>query len=279
MSRHEPMGISYGAWLGMVGMAIVGVASAGFAVVAAFGAAYDGSSTLVVFAVFAGLTVIPAAILWFIGNRYVRAGAVGLAVAFLSASLYVLWSPWATMNEGEVERAKAEALASGNPAFYLGEEVDGYPLNDYYLGSDQANFFYGECHEDPDLAGERMRAHPHAYGTSRSTPRGRTSRSAGMRSPGACARPPWRESPRRTSAIVMLGVNEVVLFTGKSQVRIVVEAEPSVEEQLQLAGEVRQVGDTEAATRFPLQDGTSSPTSMTTVNPCPEGATFRRLDD
>ena len=79
---------------------------------------------------------------------------MGLAAAFLSASVLVLWSPWATLSEGEVERAKSEALASGNPAFYLGDEVNGYPLNDYYLGPDQANFFYGECHDDPSTAGD-----------------------------------------------------------------------------------------------------------------------------
>ena len=251
MSRHQPLGVSYGAWLGMVGMAIVGVASAGFAVVVAFVAGYYGSSTLVFFAVFAGLTVIPAAILWLIGNRYVRAGAVGLAVAFLSASLYWLWSPWATMSEGEVERAKAEALASGNPAFYLGDEVDGYPLNDYNLGPDVFAFFYGECHEDPDMAGEVDEGSPACIWDVEVYTSWENVTIGGDAIAGCVRRAPVAGVPTVHLRDQEVGSNEVVLFTGKSQVRIVVEAEPSVEEQLQLAGEVRRVGDTEAATSLP----------------------------
>ena len=195
MSRHQPPGMSYGAWLGMAGMAIIGVAAAGIAIVAAFFAAFGGAGTFAVYAVFAGLTAVPAIVLWLKGNRYLRASAAGLAASLLSASVYVLLSPWATMGEGEVERAKAEAVASGNPAFYLGDEVDGYPLNDYYLGSDQANFFYGECRQDPNTADDPDP--PACTWDVEVYTSGPMSPSVGTRSPGVSARNPWRESPLR----------------------------------------------------------------------------------
>jgi hypothetical protein len=238
--------MSYGAWLGMLGMGIVGVAVAGIAVLAAFFVAYGGAGTLAVYVVFAGLTVVPAILLWLPGNRYLRAGAVGLAAAFLSASVLVLWSPWATLSEGEVERAKSEALASGNPAFYLGDEVNGYPLNDYYLGPDQANFFYGECHDDPSTAGDPDPP-PCIWDVEVYT--WWTAVTIGGDAIAGCVRQaPVAGVPTAHLHDQVLGSNEVVIFTGKSQVTIAVEAESSVEEQLEIARKVRRVGDAEPAT-------------------------------
>ena len=249
MSRHEPLGMSYGSWLGMAGMAILGVAAAGVAAIAAFAVAYGGGSNATVFTVFVGLTVIPAAILWFAGNRFVRAGAAGLAAAFLAVSAYVLWSPWATMSDGEVERAKSEALASGNPAYYLGDEVDGYPLNDYYLGSDQANFFYGECHDNPDDAGGE--GTPACIWDLEIYTSWEDVTIGGDAIAGCVRQAPVAGVPTARLRDPMLGVNEVVLFTGKSQVTIAVESEPGLEKQLEIAGEVRRVGDAGAATTLP----------------------------
>ncbi len=249
MSRHQPPGMSYGAWLGMAGMAIIGVAAAGIAIVAAFFAAFGGAGTVAVYAVFASLTAVPAIVLWLKGNRYLRASAAGLAASLLSASVYVLLSPWATMGEGEVERAKAEALASGHPAFYLGDEVKGYPLNDYYLGSDQANFFYGECRQDPNTADD---PDPPVCTWDIEVYTFWTDVTIGGDAIAGCVRQePVAGVPTAHLHDAMLGSNEVVLFTGKSQVTIAVEAKPSVEEQLEIAGKVRRVGDAEPAASLP----------------------------
>lgn len=237
--------ISVGSWLGMAGMAVVGIAGGALALVAVFLVllGFEELTQTAAFVVFAGLTMFPSTILWLKGNRYLRGTAVGLAIAFLSATFVVMvWHPWDTMSDEEVERAKAEVLASGHPAFYLGDEVEGFPLNIYELDVEQANFFYGDCRpaEDADPEAECIAdisihnwwSEPYVGGYAK----------------GACVRQeavagvPTVHIDHRESA-----TDAVVLFTGDSQVTIEV-ADSSLEETLRIAREVRPVGAQEAAT-------------------------------
>ena len=247
MIRRQPGGMSAGAWLGMASMAVLGVAGGALALIAAFAVGFGGAGEIVVFAVFAGLTVIPATILWLIGNRHLRAGAIGLAAAFLILTYVVYVShPWDTMNDEEVERAKADVLAAGHPAFYLGDEVDGYPLNDYFLDSDEVIFHYGECHPDP----EQTEGGCVDWDVRVDTSWGDVT-IGGDAIAGCVRQEPVAGVPTVYLHDEQLGSDEVALFTGDSQVTFDVEAQSSLEEKLQIARRVRQVGESEAATSLP----------------------------
>jgi hypothetical protein len=242
MSRRETGRISVGSWLGITGMALVGIAGGALALVAAGFVTFGSGSDTAAFVVFAGLTVIPSTMLWRNGNRYRRGTAIGLAVAFLSATFVVWgWHPWDTMSDEEVERAKAEVLASGHPAFYLGDEVEGYPLNEYFLGEGYADFRYGECHPVPNSEGECVPD----IAIHNEWPDVRTGGDviAGCVRQAAVAGVPTVHLEHE-----QLGFdNQVALFTGDSTVTIEV-ADSSLEEKLRIAREVRPVGAREAAT-------------------------------
>ena len=187
----------------------------------------------------------PAAALWLTRNRYWRALAVGLSGFWVVACVLLVWDPWATMDAGEVEAAKAEARAFGHPTFYLSDRVDGHPLNGYLLAPDQANFRYGDC---PDLLNgpdEPCRWDVEIYNFW-------TDVTIGGDAIAGCT----RQVPVAGVPTVYLHhevhiSDQIVLFTGDTEVSIEVGGESSLKEKLRIAREVRPVGQSEAATSLP----------------------------
>jgi hypothetical protein len=224
-------------------MAVLGIAGGALALVAAGFVTFGGSDT-VALRVFAGLTVIPSTLLWLKGSRYRRATAIGLAVAFLTAAFVVwVWHPWDTMSDAEIERAKAEVLASGHPAVYLGDEVEGYPLNEYFLGEGQAGFLYGECHPSPDDAEGGCTAWDLTVSNFWRDVIGGDLLEGCIRQDAVAGVPTVYLAHEQGGSD-----DEVVLFTGDSSVAIGFAADSSLEEKLRIAREVRPVGAPEAAT-------------------------------
>lgn len=246
MSRRGPNGISAGSWLGMASMAAVGVVGGALALVAGMYTELAGQGRTAGYVVFAGLTVIPSMLLWRTGNRYLRGTAVGLAGAFLIVLILIAWHPWATMSDEEVERAKAEVLASGHPAVYLGDAVAGYPLNEYDLGGGEANFYYGSCHPRADDVEEVCAAWDISIHNSW------RNLTIGEDAIAGCVRQaPVAGVPTVHLHDPSVGSDEVVLLTGDSQVTIRAAADSSLEWKLRIAREVRRVGAAEAATSLP----------------------------
>lgn len=156
----------------------------------------------------------------------------------------MVWHPWDTMSDEEVERAKAEVLASGHPAFYLGDEVEGYPLNEYILRGDQAGFLYGECHPGPDVAEGGCTAWDILiYNEWRDVTIGGDAIAGCVRQDAVAGVPTVYLDHEQSGSD-----DEVVLFTGDSLVTIGFAADSSLEEKLRIAREVRPVGAPEAAT-------------------------------
>lgn len=236
--------------LSMAGMFVLGVAGGAVALIATFYvgyAAYIQTDTPLLLA-FAALTLAPALGMWFTKNRYLRGTAVGLAAAFFGVTYVVwVWHPWTTMDGEEIARAEAEAIASGKPAFYLGDEVDGYHLNAYHLAPDQANFLYGECHPDPE---------PPAEGGCTDWDVWINTSWRHLTIGGDAIAPCVRQEPVAGVPTVHLPdrlpeYDEVALFTGHSQVSISFAGEPSLEQKLRILRRVRPVGEFEAAASLP----------------------------
>ena len=232
-------------------MAVLGMAGGALALVAAGYLTFGWGTDTVALVVFAGLTMIPSTILWLSGNWYRRGTAIGLAVAFFTATFVVWgWHPWDTMSDKEVERAKAEVLASGHPAFYLGDEVEGYPLNEYDLHEGQATFLYGECHPSPDDAEGGCTAWDISiYNEWRDVTIGGDDLEGCVRQDSVAGVPTVYLAHEPSGSD-----DEVVLFTGDSRVAIGFDADSIREEKLRIAREVRPVGAPEAATSLEPPD-------------------------
>ena len=236
-----------GSWLRMAAAGIAGIAGGALALVITGFLLFDsGAGDWGGFALFATLTLGPAALLWVTGGRYRRAGAVGLAVSCAVIFVLLVWDPWSTMSDAEVERATAEVLESGHPAFYLGDAVAGYDLNSYYLGGDQANFFYGKCHPSSDDGEGGCSAWDVSVHNSWSQV------TIGGDDIAGCVRlDPVASVPTVRLHDEMVGIDEVRLFTADSDVRIEFAAESSLKHKLAIVREVRQVGDSAPATSLP----------------------------
>ncbi|MCM3566424.1 hypothetical protein, partial [Hydrogenophaga intermedia] len=146
---------------------------------------------------------------------------LGLAASCVGIGFYFfVWHPFSTMSADELTTAKQAIRASGHPAVYLGDEVDGHPLNDYYLAGSQANFFYGECHASLDdseggCSDWDVSVHNSWVDVT-----------VGGDAIAGCV----RQEPVAGVPTVYLhdedeGVNEVALFTGDSEVRVELAAD------------------------------------------------------
>lgn len=229
-------------------MLIAGALGGALALTAAFFTQVAGHSQAVAFVLFAGLTMVPATILWLSRNVYLRGGAVGLAATFVTATFVVLvWHPWTTMDAQEIERAESEAQASGHPTFYLGHTAAGYQLNDHYLGADQANFFYGECHPEPEPSeGGCVTWDVAIYTTWEDVTIGGDAIAGCLRlEPVAGIPTVYLRYGTRTS--------DIALFTGDSQITIEVEGASNLEDKLRVVQGVQQVGAEPATTLPPPQ--------------------------
>jgi 8-oxo-dGTP diphosphatase len=240
--------VSLGSWLGMAVAGIAGITGGALALVVTGFLLFDSEAGdwggLVLLA---ALALGPATLLWVTGGRYRRAGAVGLAASFVITVLVVfVWDPWSTMSDAEVERAKAEVLESGHPAYYLGDAVAGYDLNSYYLGDDQASFSYGSCHLGPEAS------EGGCIGWDVSIHNSWRQVTIGGDAIAGCVRlAPVAGVPTVHLYDDQLGIDKVVLFTGRSEVNVEFGARPSLEDTLEVAREVRQVGESAPATSLP----------------------------
>jgi hypothetical protein len=240
---------TYAAVVAMVGL---GVAASVLALVIVLYATFEsGAGTVAVFSMFAVLTLLPAVLLWWTRGRRWRAFGLGLAASCVGVGFYFfVWHPSSTMSADEVTTAEHAIRASGHPAVYLGDEVDGHQLNDYYLAGSQASFFYGECHSSPDDSeGGCSDWDVSVHNVWEDV-------TVGGDAIAGCV----RQDPVAGVPTVYLhdedpdeGVNEVALFTGDSEVRVELAADSNtgLEQILAKARAARLVGESEPSTRLP----------------------------
>jgi hypothetical protein len=131
--------------LGLAGMVAVGAVGAVPCLVIVMIVTADSSwVTLVVFSV---LALGPAIALWLTHGFRRRSFAVGLTAGWAAGALLIWWIPSGfSMSPEEIEQATAKILASGAPAYYLGENADVHTLSDLSEGPDgYFDFSYGPC--------------------------------------------------------------------------------------------------------------------------------------
>ena len=230
-----------GRFLGLVGALVAGFLLTILAGVATVFLLFDSAAETAGFiALFCVLTLTPAAGLWFTRNRYWRAVAFGLTGS-CAITVYVLfvWVPWSTMNDQEREQATTRIIATGVPAFYLGDEADGYSWNDYYLTGDEVGFLYGRCHDSSE-SGEGGCTDWDITVDSEPTNVSRTGDFIAW-----CK----RLDPVLDVPTVQL-YDEVALFTGTTMVMIDVADGLDLERQVELAASIRALGESEPAQRL-----------------------------
>jgi hypothetical protein len=228
-------------------MVLAGAVSGAGALALSVLVTYGSGTVFVTCVVFSVFTIGPAVALWLTHSRLARAHAAGLLSTWGAAVFVVfVWHPWSTMSADEVERAKAEVAASGNPALYVGDEVAGHDLNSYYLGGDQANFFYGKCHPSGD-DGEGgctdwdITVH-NSWGNATLV----------ADAAGACTRlEPVLGVPAVRLYDELLGIDELVLFTGSTKIRLEFAETTKMEEKIAVMSELRSAANAEATSRLP----------------------------
>jgi len=231
-------------WLAMMSLAAVGAAAGALAplVLYYWGGVRPGWALVV----FAGLLVISTIPLWLKESSRLRATAIGWAAALLCATYVVLvWNPW-TMDAEAIAHAKSQALALGHPTFYLGDQVEGHSMSEYYLDPSQASFFYGYCH---------WRAWEEEGGCSDFDVTVFTSwvdvTIGGDAIAGCTRQEPVAGVPTVSLDYGLAGSEEVVLFTGDSEITIEGAAASSLEDELRIARQIRMVGQSQAAVSLP----------------------------
>jgi hypothetical protein len=239
-------------WLGYAGvvaMIIPGVAASAVALFGVFFVTYDtGMSERAVFLTFAALTLVPSVLIWMSRNRNWRAFALGLATTCIGIGFYVfVWHPFNTMSAAELATAKRQVLASGHSAVYLGDQVNGYRLNDYLLSRSQANFFYGKCylhsHDDGGCSDWDVSVF-NAW----------TKVTMGGDAIAGCVRQaPVAGVPTIYHHYEPAFVEEVALFTADTEVTVEFASgsNTDLEHKLQILREARLVGQSQPATALP----------------------------
>ena len=126
----------------MVAVGVIGAAPC--LVIVMIVTANSSWATLVIFSV---LALGPAGALWLTHGLRRRGVAVGLTAGWVAGALLIWWIPSGfSMSPEEIDRATAKILASGAPAYYLGDNADGHALSDLSEGPDgHFDFSYGPC--------------------------------------------------------------------------------------------------------------------------------------
>jgi hypothetical protein len=137
--------------LGLTGMAGLGLLAGGVAAAATFLLFFQGEGEYggVLF-LFGLCTLVPAALLGWLGNRSWRAFAFGLASFWVAGPLVIWWAERDPgMDPAEINEVEARILAAERTAYFVGEEANGQDLDDVYFSDDVISFGYGEsCGQD-----------------------------------------------------------------------------------------------------------------------------------
>ena len=255
-------------WLATAGLVFAGLATGLLAAVLALYLIFGGSSggAIVLFTL---LTLVPAVALGLKGSRLARAYSSGLAACWIAAAGALLLS--FDQDQGAtpeaLDEAKAQILASGAPAYFVGDRADEHYLDDVYLddacfaptnpepvktdpgcqrraGKQIAMFWYGESCEAGGEAGcwpsISIQTAPLSWNLS----------------DGACR----RLDPVLGVPTVWLDENgsldgpAIVLFTGSSLVAIVsddTQEDGDLDQPLELARQLRPLSKSSAVTSLP----------------------------
>lgn len=150
--------VRVGSWLGVGGMVIGGIGVGLLVFFIMVGLLIDSDvNASIVFCFCLLLMFGVAAALWWTHNRYWRALALGLTGFWVVLTLWlVVGALFGTqgMSSEDMDQEKASILASGKPAYYLGEEAEGHDLEWVYpngeFGAEGFQFGYGTKCEGGD---------------------------------------------------------------------------------------------------------------------------------
>lgn len=239
-----------GSGLGMAGMALVGVGVGALIFFSMVGVLMvsdvSGTGVLVV----VGVLVLGVAVgLWLTHNRYWRGLALGLSGFWVVLPLWlVVDTVFENQDRAEDrEQQKAAILASGEPAYYLGEQAQGHDLDWVYAngdaGADGFTFGYGPSECGGEDSGCESDINVHTFSMSRDY----------FRAYSPCTRvKPVLGVPAATlPAPASLDIS-LVLFTGNSMIMIQdLDTEDDQRGEMALVPKLRPLGQSRAATELP----------------------------
>lgn len=232
-------------WLGVLGMGLIGLVWGLIAaVVIAFvfeGAGPDAMWRLI--GVYSFLVLVPAGFACWAHDRHMYGLAGGMSTCWLVVVVFALhpWGDEPAMSDREIDRETRRIVASGTPAYYVGDETGGQRLDEIYrdgeFGAKGVSVGYGlhcdggdlGCSSDVYVRTLSMsRWYVDSYGCERLDP--------------VLGVPAVKRTTDQT----------MILFTGRSLVSLEAWASESpLESELALARRLRPLGESEAVTTLP----------------------------
>ncbi len=230
-------------WLGVAGTVVVGAGIGLLVFLTLVGVLIDSDvNATIVLWVCVLLMLGVAAALWRTHNRYWRGLAFGLSGFWLGLILWLMVAALFSspgMSTEEMDEERASILASGKPAYYLGEEAEGHDLEWVYpngdAGAEGYQFGYGTKCEGGD-SGCNSYIDVSTFSLAR-----------GYLNPYYCA--PF-ESVLGVPAVTQDGT--LVLFTGSSMIIIhELDTDDDHHGEVALARKLRPLGQTKVVTALP----------------------------
>jgi len=231
-------------WLGVLGMGLVGIVWGLIACLITAFVLYGGGSDFAGFGFITVLVLVPAAFACWAHDRHMYGLAGGMGMVWLAVVLaYALqtWLDEPAMSGEELDETTRQIVASGTPAYYVGDEAGGQGLDEIYrdgeFGAKGVSIGYGlHCHggdlgcsSDVYVRTLSMsRWYVNSYGCERLEP--------------VLGVPAVK---RRTD-------QTVILFTGRSLVSLEAWASESpLESELAMARRLRPLGESEPVSTLP----------------------------
>ena len=240
------MGIPWRAllsWLGVLGMGLIGLVWGLIAFVIVAAVMYGGGSHVAWLGIFTVLVLGPAGFACWAHDRHMYGLAGGMAAFWLGLVAYWL-SPWAdgaAMSDKEIDGETRRIVASGTPAYYVGDETDGEDLDEIYRD--------GEFGAKGVSVGYGLHCHGGDLGCSSDVYVRTLSMSSWYVDTYGCER---LDPVLGVPAVQRRTDQTMILFTGRSLVSLEAWASDSpLESELALARRLRPLGESEAVTTLP----------------------------
>ncbi len=230
-------------WLGVLGMGLIGLVWGVIAFMITGLFYYGADSDVAWFVFFSFWVLVPSGFACWAHDRHMYGLAGGMAALWLGLTVYWLY-PWAdepAMSDKAIDGETRRIIASGTPAYYVGDETDGDDLDEIYrdgeFGAKGVSVGYGlHCHggdlgcsSDVYIRTLSMsRWYVDSYGCERLDP--------------VLGVPAVKRKTDQT----------MILFTGRSLVSLEAWASDSpLESELALARRLRPLGESDAVTTLP----------------------------
>ena len=242
---------SWRSWLGVVTAWLAGVVCVMLVAFLVAAATYDSNTTEpgqpldgqgTILLVFTGLVVVPAVALWWTHNRYWYSFAGGLIAPWVALMFFFVFGDDGWPTAEELDRRADRLVASGTPAYYLGDNPRGNALVDIYRnGKSGAHDVTVEY--DVHCQGENGCTADISVHTRSISPQYLQGR--------RCE----RLDPMLGVPAVRLGNQSLTLFTGHSMISLSDnESDNALEGELELAPMLRAFGDSGPSAALPAPE-------------------------